>query len=84
MRYLIARRSTQIGIIALYIAAHLWGLKILEGNLSSSVLLGTVPLSDPFAVLQMFAAGSIITIDILIGALIITLFYGVIGGRLIL
>lgn len=82
MKYLIARRFTQVGIIALYLAAHLWGLKILEGNLSSSVLLGTVPLSDPFAVLQMFAAGSLITMDILIGTLIITVFYGVIGGRM--
>ncbi len=82
MRYLISRRITQVGIIALYIAANLWGVKILEGNLSSSLLLGTVPLSDPFAVLQMFAAGSMITMDILIGALIITLFYGVIGGRM--
>lgn len=82
MRYLISRRITQVGVIALYIAANLWGVKILEGNLSSSLLLGTVPLSDPFAVLQMFAAGSVITMDILIGALIITLFYGVIGGRM--
>ena len=82
MKYLIARRISQIGIMGLYLAAHLYGLKILEGNLSSSVLLGTVPLSDPFAVLQMFAAGSLITMDIFLGALIITIFYGVIGGRM--
>jgi len=82
MRYLIARRVTQLGILTLYLAAHLWGLKILEGNLSSSLLLGTVPLSDPFAVLQMFAAGAIITTDILLGAVIISIFYGVIGGRM--
>jgi len=82
MKYLLSRRLIQISILVLYIAANLWGLKVLEGNLSSSILLGTVPLSDPFAVLQMFAAGSVITMDILIGALIITLFYGVIGGRM--
>jgi ferredoxin-type protein NapH len=60
----------------------MWGLKVLEGNLSSSVLLGVVPLSDPYAVLQMFASGSLITMDIMIGALIITIFYGLIGGRM--
>lgn len=82
MRYLISRRLTQVSVMALYIAAHVWGLKILEGNLSSSLFLGTVPLSDPFAVLQMFVAGSVITTDILIGAVLISLFYGVIGGRM--
>ena len=82
MRYLISRRITQITVMALYIAAHVWGLKILEGNLSSSVLLGTVPLSDPYAVLQMFVAGSVITTDVLIGAAIIAIAYGVVGGRM--
>ena len=82
MKYLIARRVSQIGIMALYLAAHLWGVKILEGNLSSSLLLGTVPLNEPFVVIQMFVAGSLITMDIFLGALIITIFYGVIGGRM--
>ena len=82
MKYLISRRLTQVSIIALYMAAHVWGVKILEGNLSSSLLFGTVPLSDPFAVAQMFVAGSIITMDILLGALIIIVFYAVIGGRM--
>ena len=82
MRYLVSRRITQITVMALYIAAHVWGLKVLEGNLSSSLLLGTVPLSDPYAVLQMFVAGSVITTDVLIGAAIIAIAYGAIGGRM--
>ncbi len=82
MRYLISRRIVQVSIILLYILAHLYGLKILEGNLSASLVFGVIPLSDPFAVLQMFVAGSIITMDILIGALIITIFYGLLGGRI--
>jgi len=82
MRYLIARRVSQLTILALYIAANIWGVKILEGNLSSSLLLGTIPLSDPFAVLQMFTAGALISVDILVGALIIVTLYGVIGGRM--
>ena len=82
MRYLIARRVTQLTIIGLYILAHVWGVKVLEGNLSFSTFLSTVPLSDPFAVLQMFAAGAAISLDILVGALIIVTVYGVIGGRM--
>lgn len=80
-KYLILRRVTQISILLLYIMANVWGINILMGNLSSSLLLNTVPLSDPYAMLQMFAAGAIISTDLLIGAAIITLFYMLIGGR---
>ncbi len=80
-RFLVARRITQITILVLYVGANLYGWNILTGTLSSSTFLGTVPLSDPFAVLQMYAAGAILAADVVIGALIILLFYGILGGR---
>lgn len=80
-KYLILRRLTQIGIMALYISANIWGINILTGNLSSSMFLGVIPLSDPYAALQMFAAGAVISADLLIGVGIIVLFYMLIGGR---
>ena len=80
-RFLILRRLTQITIMFLYIAANVWGWKILEGNLSASKVLDTVPLSDPYAVLQIFAAGSLVGTNALIGAVIVTIFYMLIGGR---
>ncbi len=80
-RYLILRRVTQIGILVLYVGANLWGWKILEGNLSSSLILQTIPMSDPFALLQMLSAGAVVAADLLIGAAIATLFYMLIGGR---
>ncbi len=80
-RFLILRRIVQIGMIVLYAGAHVWGWKILEGNLGSSLLLGKIPLADPFAVVQMSVAGALLGFDVLIGAGIITLFYGLIGGR---
>ena len=80
-RFLILRRFTQFSILALYIAGNIYGWKLLQGNLSSSNILQTVPLSDPFATLQMFAAGAALTTDLLIGAAIITIFYMIIGGR---
>jgi ferredoxin-type protein NapH len=80
-RFLIARRFTQILILGLYVAANIYGLKILEGNLSSSLFLGSIPLADPFALLQIFATGAVVAMDVVVGAVIIALFYAVIGGR---
>ncbi|OQX72811.1 MAG: quinol dehydrogenase ferredoxin subunit NapH [Campylobacteraceae bacterium 4484_4] len=80
-RFLVARRLTQIAVLVLYVGGNLYGWKILTGTLSSSTLFETVPLSDPFAVLQMYAAGAILAADVVIGALIILLFYGIVGGR---
>jgi ferredoxin-type protein NapH len=80
-RYLFFRRTTQFGLLFLYFGANAWGWTILMGNLSSSNILNLVPLSDPYAVLQMVAAGAAIATDLLIGALLITIFYLIVGGR---
>ncbi|MDD2905601.1 MAG: quinol dehydrogenase ferredoxin subunit NapH [Sulfurimonas sp.] len=80
-RYLIMRRVTQIALLVLYFGANAWGWKILQGNLSSSLVFGLVPLSDPFAALQMLAAGALLATNLLIGAGIIAAFYLIVGGR---
>ncbi len=80
-RFLILRRFTQIALLVLYIGGNYWGWKILQGNLSSSSLFETVPLADPYAVLQIFATGALIGTNALIGAVIIALFYAIVGGR---
>jgi ferredoxin-type protein NapH len=56
IRYLILRRITQIGLLFLYFAANAYGWKILSGTLSSSKVFDTIPLTDPFAVIQMLSA----------------------------
>ena len=81
MRYLISRRFVQIGILVLYMGANAFGWKILQGDLSGSLLFETIPLADPYAILQMLFAGAVLASDILIGALIILLLYGIVGGR---
>jgi len=81
IKYLLARRVVQISILLLYFGANYYGWKMLSGDLSSSSILGIIPLSDPYAVLQMFVAGAVISSNILIGAVIIFLFYAVLGGR---
>ena len=80
-RFLIARRFTQLSIIALYILANIYGINILMGNLSSSLVFEKIPLSDPFAVLQMLFAGAVLSFDILLGAFLIAIFYFTLGGR---
>jgi ferredoxin-type protein NapH len=68
--------------MVLYFGANAWGWSVLTGNLSSSNFLNLMPLSDPFATLQMFVAGATIASDLLVGALIIFLFYSIVGGRI--
>lgn len=80
-RFLIMRRITQISIMVLYIGANMWGWKMLQGNLSASSLFGVIPLADPYAVVQIAVTGASLGMDILLGALIVSLFYGVLGGR---
>lgn len=80
-RYLFMRRLTQIGLLVLYFGANAWGWSVLEGNLSSSLILGTIPMSDPYAALQMLFAGAVLATDLLIGVGVATAFYFLIGGR---
>jgi ferredoxin-type protein NapH len=80
-RYLFFRRFVQIGLMVLYFGANAWGWTIIQGNLSSSLIFGTIPLSDPFALLQMLAAGATIATTVIIGAAIVAFMYAFIGGR---
>ncbi len=80
-RYLILRRFVQVGILVLYFGSNAWGWTILMGNLSSSNFLGFLPMSDPYAALQMLAAGAVLSADLLMGVAIITVFYLLVGGR---
>ncbi len=80
-KFLILRRVVQISLMVLYFGANAWGWNIIMGNLSSSLIFGLIPMSDPYAVLQMFVAGALIASDIFLGVLIAVLFYGIIGGR---
>jgi ferredoxin-type protein NapH len=80
-RYWVARRITQLGILTLFwMGAHLH-LGVLTGNLSASHVFRTVPLADPFAVLQILATGQSLAGTVLLGALIVTVFYAAVGGR---
>ncbi|MFW1235275.1 quinol dehydrogenase ferredoxin subunit NapH [Vibrio parahaemolyticus] len=78
-RFLVLRRLCQLTIIALFMAGPTLGA--LTGNLSSSMLLDTVPLSDPLIVLQALATGHIPEFNALLGVVIVVVFYAILAPR---
>ena len=80
-KYLLARRASQLGILALFLAGPWLGIWIVSGNLSSSLTLGVLPLTDPFLLAQSLAAGITPYRDALLGVGIVLAFYLLIGGR---
>ena len=85
-RYLWARRVVQVSVLLLFFGSAHWAWHfnekpIINGDLSSSKLLDVIPLSDPFAVLQILVAGHSLMSDVIIGALIVLAFYFIVGGR---
>jgi len=80
-RYRILRRVVQISVLSLFVAGNAWGWKVLQGNLSSSLLFDTVPLADPFALLQVVATGTLVAAKALLGGGIVVLFFAAVAGR---
>jgi ferredoxin-type protein NapH len=86
-RYIILRRISQFTILLLFFGTAHWGWQVakdvplLSGNLSASKFIGMVPLTDPFAALQIFLAGHVLQRESLIGAAIVFTFYLLVGGR---
>ncbi|MCP4935807.1 MAG: quinol dehydrogenase ferredoxin subunit NapH [bacterium] len=81
-KWLIARRTSQIGILLLFLMGPIGGFWVLQGNLANSKFLGFIPLLDPIVFLQMLMGGLTgLTLTVFLGAAIITAFYALIGGR---
>jgi ferredoxin-type protein NapH len=81
-KWLLLRRVSQLGILALFLAGPWFGWWIVEGNLSSSLTLGVLPLTDPFLLAQQLAAGHLPYREALLGGAIVLAFYLLAGGRL--
>ncbi|MDG6895231.1 quinol dehydrogenase ferredoxin subunit NapH [Volucribacter amazonae] len=80
-RFLLWRRLTQLSIMAMFLAGPWFDVWLLKGNYSSSLLLDTVPLSDPLIVAESLATGYLPDWRALLGALIIIVFYACIASR---
>ena len=80
-KWLILRRISQVSVLLLFLLGPLAGIWIIKGNLSSSLLLDIVPMTEPIMFLQMLAAGLAPAVDAVIGVSIVVLFYLLVGGR---
>ncbi len=81
-KWLLLRRASQLGILALFLAGPWLGWWIVKGNLSSSLTLGVLPLTDPFLIAQQLAAGHWPYREAVLGGGIVLAFYLLLGGRL--
>lgn len=80
-RWLLLRRLSQFAILALFLAGPWFGVWIVKGNLNFSYTLDTLPLTDPYVLLQSALAGHLPADRALIGVGIVVAFYLLVGGR---
>ncbi len=80
-KWLILRRLSQLGILTLFLLGPLAGVWIVKGNLAYSLTLNTLPLTDPYVLLQSLLAGHVAEKMGLIGGAIVLVFYFLAGGR---
>ncbi|HYD30017.1 MAG TPA: quinol dehydrogenase ferredoxin subunit NapH [Azospirillaceae bacterium] len=82
MKWLIARRLVQGLFLALFLTGPWFGVWITKGTLASSLTFDTLPLTDPFMLLQSLVAGHAPETAALVGAVLVLAAYAALGGRL--
>ncbi len=80
-QWLLLRRLSQLTTLALFLLGPFAGVWIVKGNLTSSLTLDVLPLSDPFVLLQSALAGHLPEATAITGGLIVLAFYLLVGGR---
>ena len=80
-RWLLLRRSVQLGVLALFVAGPWLGWWVVKGNLNYSLTLDTLPLADPLVMLQSLLTGHVPERNAIIGVAIVLAFYLLVGGR---
>ena len=80
-RWLLLRRSVQLGVLALFLAGPWLGWWVVKGNLNYSLTLDTLPLADPLVMLQSLLTGHVPERNAIIGVAIVLAFYLLVGGR---
>lgn len=80
-KWLLLRRTSQVGILLMFLLGPWFGIWIVKGNLNFSYTLNFLPLTDPYVILQSLLARQMPEKLALIGALIVVLFYLLVGGR---
>jgi ferredoxin-type protein NapH len=78
-KWLLARRFTQLAILALFMLGPWSGIWLVKGNLSFSLTADTLPLTDPFVLLQSLFAGHWPEVIAITGVLIVSAVYMLLG-----
>jgi len=80
-KWLIARRFSQLSILSVFLLGPWFSIWLVTGNLNSSLILQTIPLTDPYVLLQSLFAGNTPENTAITGAIIVLLLYVLVGGR---
>ncbi|MGB5831557.1 MAG: quinol dehydrogenase ferredoxin subunit NapH [Thiohalocapsa sp.] len=81
-KWLLLRRFSQLSVLLLFLTGPLFGIWLVTGNLSASMTLGVLPLTDPLLLTQSMLSGNWPTLTGMLGALLVLLFYALLGGRI--
>ena len=80
-KWLLLRRVSQFSLLILFLLGPLFGIWLVKGNMSSSLTLDVLSLTDPFVFIQSLLSGHTIETTAIIGALTVFGFYALVGGR---
>ncbi|MFC0340825.1 quinol dehydrogenase ferredoxin subunit NapH [Paracoccus niistensis] len=80
-KWWLLRRTSQVAVMAVFMLGPWLGIWLVRGNFASSDIMGVLPLSDPYILLQSLAAGHGLALTALVGAGLIVALYVVVGGR---
>jgi ferredoxin-type protein NapH len=80
-KWLLLRRITQLTILGVFLLGPWFGIWIVKGNMAFSLTLQTLPLTDPYVLVQSLLANHRPEMIGLVGAFIVLSFYLIIGGR---
>ena len=80
-RWLLLRRTAQLGLLALFLLGPWFDIWWVKGNLAASNWFDLIPLSDPYIALQSWCAQAHLPRTTLIGSSLVLTFYGLVGGR---
>ena len=80
-KWLLLRRVSQLGVLLLFLLGPLFGVWLVTGNLSASMTLGVLPLTDPLLLTQSMLSGHWPSTSGIVGALLVLGFYSLLGGR---
>lgn len=80
-KWWLLRRLCQVLVLGLFMLGPMAGIWLVRGNFAASDIGGVVTLADPYVLLQSLAGGAVPIAPVVVGALLIALFYLVVGGR---